>query len=51
MAAVVMHPLKPAITKPKPKLPRQTSVMRGFTTEDCDVFSGEHNPYFIYQLT
>lgn len=38
MAAVVKFPLKPAITKPKPKLPRQKSV-RAFTAEDLDVHS------------
>jgi len=50
MAGVVSNPSKPAILKPKPKLPRQTSTMRAFTTEDSDVFAGEHRLGFIYHL-
>lgn len=50
MAAVVSIPLKPAIIKPKPKFPRQASVMRAYTTEDSDVFPSKHNLEFIYEL-
>lgn len=41
MAAALINALKPPILRPKPKaLPRQTSTVRGFTTDDVDVFAG-----------
>lgn len=40
MAAALINALKPPILRPKPKiLPRQTSTVRGFTTDDVDVFT------------
>lgn len=41
MAAALINALKPPILRPKPKtLHRQTSTVRGFTTDDVDVFAG-----------